>query len=65
MWSPATSAVPGTGEPPALWSGADQDRVFGWRAATPTVDLHGDPRHGRVAGATMAEAVVATCGAGH
>ena len=46
-------------QPPALLVGGGSDRVLQMAGRYADVlDLHGDPRHGRVAGATMAEAVV-------
>ena len=47
-------------QPPALLVGGGSDRVLRMAGRYADVlDLHGDPRHGQVAGATMAEAVVA------
>ena len=44
-------------QPPALLVGGGSDRVLRMAGRYADVlDLHGDPRHGRVAGATMAEA---------
>jgi alkanesulfonate monooxygenase SsuD/methylene tetrahydromethanopterin reductase-like flavin-dependent oxidoreductase (luciferase family) len=49
------SPVPAT--PPRLLVGGGSDRVLRMAGRYADVlDLHGDPRHGRVAGATMAEA---------
>src|SRR5258705_8193159 len=46
-------------QPPALLVGGGSDRVLRMAGRYADVlDLHGDPRHGRVAGATMAEAAV-------
>jgi alkanesulfonate monooxygenase SsuD/methylene tetrahydromethanopterin reductase-like flavin-dependent oxidoreductase (luciferase family) len=43
--------------PPRLLVGGGSDRVLGMAGRYADVlDLHGDPRHGRVAGATMADA---------
>jgi alkanesulfonate monooxygenase SsuD/methylene tetrahydromethanopterin reductase-like flavin-dependent oxidoreductase (luciferase family) len=43
--------------PPLLLVGGGSDRVLGMAGRyADLLDLHGDPRHGRVAGATMAEA---------
>jgi alkanesulfonate monooxygenase SsuD/methylene tetrahydromethanopterin reductase-like flavin-dependent oxidoreductase (luciferase family) len=44
--------------PPRLLVGGGSDRVLDMAGRyVDVLDLHGDPRHGRVAGATMAEAV--------
>ncbi|MCW2721080.1 LLM class flavin-dependent oxidoreductase [Pseudonocardia sp.] len=52
--------VPRPDVPPRLLVGGGSDRVLAMAGRYADVlDLHGDPRHGRVAGATMAEAAAA------